>query len=127
MTKPRNPPRVLVVDDEEAICAVLKFFLQKDFAVETESKWEAAIEKIKNDHYDLVITDLMLPNAPLHVILHAVKAKNPMVPVVVISGLSQNDELVTSALADGASMLIPKPFVDRATVLAALNGILTAI
>jgi CheY-like chemotaxis protein len=124
MTQPPLLPRVLVVDDEEAVCTVLNFFLKKDFSVETESSWERAVEKITSNAFDLVVTDLMMPNSPRHVILNAVKTKDPTIPVAIISGLSENDELVRTALAAGANTMIPKPFEDRATVLATLKALL---
>jgi len=54
--------KILVVDDEKLIVKGIKFSLEQDnMFVDTAFDGEIAIEKIKNNHYDLAVLDLMLP------------------------------------------------------------------
>lgn len=54
--------RVLVVDDEKSIVKGLKFSLeQDDMEVDTAYDGGEAFEKIKSNHYDIVLLDIMLP------------------------------------------------------------------
>lgn len=124
MTELLPLPKILVVDDEEAVCSVLQFFLRKDFEVDLESDWKKAKEKIETQSYDIILTDLMMPGAPQNQIITTTIAVNPQIPVVVMSGLSENDAMVKSALMAGAKLMLPKPFVDRLAVVSALKTFL---
>ena len=57
-----NPARILVVDDDRAMCQLLFDLLREDgYVVDVAYDGETAIEKHKVARYDLTITDLMMP------------------------------------------------------------------
>ena len=54
--------RVLVVDDEVAVCnSCIKTLTQEGYVVDHSLNGEEALKKIASDNYDLVITDLKMP------------------------------------------------------------------
>ncbi len=55
-------PKILVVDDEEDILNILKFFLEREgYEVDTTLNGEEAIKKIEKNYYNIVLTDLRMP------------------------------------------------------------------
>jgi CheY-like chemotaxis protein len=57
-----KPPRILVIDDDPEICALLSSMLRREgFPVCTAEDGPSAPEKIKRTEFDLLITDIGLP------------------------------------------------------------------
>ena len=55
--------KILIVDDEKAIRDSIKLFLEEEgYASETSSDGLEALDKIKNKDYDIVISDIKMPN-----------------------------------------------------------------
>lgn len=54
-------PKILIVDDEPDICRALEFLLKReDYAVTSVNRGEDAIERLKAEAFDIVITDLKM-------------------------------------------------------------------
>ena len=59
-------PRILVVDDEEAIREILADFLSLEgFYIGTAKDGKDALEELSRSHYDIVLSDLKMPNMGL--------------------------------------------------------------
>ncbi|MGB7588808.1 MAG: response regulator, partial [Solirubrobacterales bacterium] len=57
-----GPARILLVDDEESVQTLLSYPLRKDgYHVTSAFDGQEALERFAEDHFDLVILDLMLP------------------------------------------------------------------
>ena len=69
---------------------------------------EEAIEKIRNNSYDLVTLDLIMPEMSGLDVLSAIKKFSPQVPVIVITG-NATDRLVNEAGVMGACRVMYKP------------------
>ena len=79
--------RVLVIDDEEFIRSVLTEILQAEgYEVVGASGGEAAIERLRGEQFDLVITDLVMPGVGGMEVLRVAKRVDPGLPVVVMTG-----------------------------------------
>jgi DNA-binding NtrC family response regulator len=101
---------ILVVDDEEVIRNGIKRVLEGDrFEVETCSSGHKAIERLQEREYGLIITDLKMPGMDGIEVLKAVKALQPDIPVILITGFASIDTAV-EAMKNGATEYIPKPF-----------------
>ena len=101
---------ILVVDDEAVIRDGLQRVLEGDrFAVETCMSGHNAIERLQEKNYGLVITDLKMPGMNGIEVLKAVKALQPDIPVILITGYASIDTAV-EAIKNGASDYISKPF-----------------
>lgn len=102
--------RILVIDDEEIILkSCLRIFTDKDYHVETVPNGMAALRKIEEGQYDLLILDLMMPKLNGMEVLRKVKETHPDISVIMVTGLAQDDS-ADQALALGAYAYLPKPF-----------------
>jgi DNA-binding NtrC family response regulator len=101
---------ILVVDDEAVIRDGLQRVLAGDrFEVETCVSGHNAIERLQEKEYGLVITDLKMPGMNGIEVLKAVKALQPDIPVILITGYASIDTAV-EAMKNGASDYVSKPF-----------------
>ena len=102
--------RILLVEDEDRIASfVIKGLAAEGHAVEHASDAESAIALVRTHSYDLIVLDLVLPDAHGRDVLAAVRAADADVPVIVTSALGETDDKV--ALLDaGADDYLVKPF-----------------
>lgn len=102
--------KILVVDDESTICdSVKKILSRKGFLVENSLNADQAIEMMKTNNYDLLITDLMMPKTSGIELIEMVKKHYPEIDVMVITGYA-SIETAVKATKLGAIDYIPKPF-----------------
>lgn len=106
---------VLLVDDVKGILNSIQEGLaqyQESFSVVTAGNGKAAIEKLKERHISLVVTDLKMPETDGFGLLSHVMEFYPDIPVIVMTGYS-NPEMERMAHRGGAIGYIPKPFKIR--------------
>lgn len=103
---------ILLVDDEKSVRSTLSSFLKKaGYQVEEAANGQEAVEKLKTQFFDLVITDLkMKPMNGLDVLRES-KEINPLTEVIVLTGYGTVESGV-EAMRSGAYDYIQKPF-DR--------------
>lgn len=102
--------KILIVDDEATICdSVSKILSRKGFSVENSLSADEALEKMKGNKFDIVITDIMMPKTNGLELLELVKKHYPEIDVLVITGYASIESAV-KATKLGALDYIPKPF-----------------
>ena len=103
--------RILVVDDEKDMLALLKRIIteETDYEVVTESDPVKALESFKESHFNLVITDLKMPKMDGIKLLEGVKKANPDVSVIMLTAYATIENAV-EAIQKGAYDYITKPF-----------------
>jgi DNA-binding NarL/FixJ family response regulator len=100
---------ILLVDDEHIILASLSWVLEKnDFKVTTASSGQEAIENLKTRHYDLVITDLLMPKVDGIAVLQQAKSIYPDIGVIILTGYADISSAVAT-LTMGADDYLQKP------------------
>ena len=110
MTSERE--RVLVVDDERDMAESCAFLLDRaGYQTTTAFSGPEALEEIARQSFSLVITDLRMPGMSGLRLLDEVKARDPDVEVLVITGFPEIETAV-SAIKRGAWDYITKPFVE---------------
>jgi two-component system OmpR family response regulator len=110
MSKPLAPVRVLVVDDDKAICEYMETFLMKDgFEVTTLSDPSGAADEVKTGGYHLVVLDLMMPKMDGLQVLERIRKVDNDVAVVIFTGYPSLDTAVQSMKLDAVDYL-KKPF-----------------
>ncbi|MBF9254525.1 response regulator [Pontibacter sp. 172403-2] len=101
---------ILVVEDDEMILRTLEFRLKKDnYSVTVARDGREAMEKLKNNKFDLVLTDLMLPFVTGMEVLSYAKTNLPELPVIVLSAADEEGTIM-DAFKLGADDFIAKPF-----------------
>jgi DNA-binding NtrC family response regulator len=101
---------ILVVEDNDGLREVLKEALStENFSVSEASSAEEGMEKLKKSVFDIVITDLKLPEADGIAVLEAAKAEMPDCDVIIITAYGTVDKAV-DAMKKGAADFITKPF-----------------
>ncbi len=114
--------KILVVDDDEQIVNILVEWLnRKGYHAVGAHGGREGIEAFEQGDYDLVITDLVMPHMDGMALLETIKAMDPRIVVVMISGLGTIEKAV-AAIKKGAYDFVTKPMdfeslevtVDRA-------------
>ena len=101
---------ILILDDEEMIRELLnETFEKKGYDVETAVNGKETLKKLEAKPYDLLITDLRLPDISGMQILTRVKKKNPELGVIMITAYGSIKNAV-KAMKKGAFDYITKPF-----------------
>ncbi|HKO60897.1 MAG TPA: HD domain-containing phosphohydrolase [Pyrinomonadaceae bacterium] len=102
-------PRILVVDDEPEITAILTDLFSGDYECQAAGSAELAIETLKSREFELVISDITMPGMSGLDMIPYVKRLSPNTVVVMISGM-QTVESAIGALRLGAFDYVMKPF-----------------
>jgi len=100
---------ILVVDDEEVIREFLFEILNEEYGITLASDGDEAIEKIKNQKFDLIITDLKMPKVSGENVVKFAREQNPTYRVIIISGYSSLYS-VSQSVNSGACAFLAKPF-----------------
>jgi DNA-binding response OmpR family regulator len=104
--------RVLVVDDEPHIRAVLRGYLEADgFAVSEAAGGVEAVRRVRQDAPGLVLLDVMLPGIDGLEVLRQVRAFSDVYVILVTARAEEVDKLV--GLGVGADDYVTKPFSPR--------------
>lgn len=102
--------RILILDDEPIVCKRLKPAFQKaGHAVEAFTDSAQALERLRQEHFDIVITDLKMEGADGMQVLTEAKAISPATRVVVITGFAAL-ETAKESFRKGAFDFVAKPF-----------------
>ena len=102
--------RVLVVDDDEDMRAALSEALARlGLSTETATDGEDGLRKVEADRFDLVISDIKMPNMGGIELLAKIKEVSPELPVIMMTAYGSVETSV-EAIRAGASDYILKPF-----------------
>lgn len=102
--------RILVVDDDRAMCQLLVDLLHEDgYRVEVSYDGESAIEKHRTSRFDLTITDLMMPKMKGIELIQRLREIDGGAPVLLITAFGTIESAV-EAMRAGAFHYVTKPF-----------------
>jgi DNA-binding response OmpR family regulator len=109
---PSEPPRILLVDDEESIQTLLTYPLRKDgYDVIGASTGKQALDRFREGQFDLVVLDVMLPELDGFDVCKQLRAKSS-VPIIMLTAKAEEFDKVLG-LELGADDYITKPFSMR--------------
>jgi len=117
--------RILIVDDEIAVCDLLKDFLTlKSYEVYATSDGYTAINKVKKVRPHLVMLDIVMPGISGIQLLKEIKKLNPKTGVIMITAVPDQG-IITESIDLGAYDYIRKPMdlkhVENIVTLAIKN------
>lgn len=102
--------RILIVDDEPLIGSSLEEAFRKwEYDVTLLKEGRSALKKLQKETYDIVLTDVRMPNISGMEVLEKVKQKSPETAVIMITAFGTIDHAV-EAMKKGAYDYITKPF-----------------
>lgn len=102
--------KLIIVEDEKNIIELVKYnFEQDNFRVDFATNGQLGYEKIKENDYDLVILDLMLPKMDGISICKALRSENNDVPIIMLTAKSEEIDKILG-LELGADDYVTKPF-----------------
>jgi len=105
--------RILVIDDEPHIRILVESFLVQDgHEVDLAENGQKGLNLIERNQYDLVITDVVMPEQDGLEVLMGLRGRVPRMRIIVISGggdLLNIQQLLNMAKLMGADRVLPKP------------------
>lgn len=109
--------RILVAEDEADLRAFIAAALESEFEVIAATDGADALEKVKAQRPDLVLTDVMMPNVSGTDLCRSIKSEPGLrnLPVVMLTARSGSDSTL-EAYAAGADDFVTKPFHTRVLV-----------
>ncbi len=118
-----EPPRILVIDDEEGIRAGCRRALEPEgYVVETAASGREGLRRFQEGNFDLVLIDVVLPDMRGVDLLKPLLEKDPDVVCVVITGYA-TVELAVQAIRSGAYDFLSKPFTADVLRMTVAQGL----
>ncbi len=119
---PKKPEdmNILVIDDEEKICELIKIFLESAFpfrSVVSAPNAAQAMQKFANQDFDLIIIDHVMPGKAGIEFVEQLRnsVKYSKLKVILISGYLQQEDVLT-AIKFGIKHIVVKPFTRQQLV-----------
>ncbi len=102
--------RILIIEDDKEMSAFLvKAFRESGHQADAEWDGEAGLEAARNENYDVLIIDRMLPKLNGLAIIESLRSEDNQTPVLILSALGEVDDRVTGLRAGGDDYLT-KPY-----------------
>jgi len=115
--------KILLIEDDVAFCKLLeKFLIKKNFEVTTAFSAAEAKSNIKSTEFDLIITDLRLPDYDGITLMSEIKMTHPSIPILLMTGYADVSTAV-KAIKNGAADYISKPFNPEEVLLVINNAL----
>ena len=106
---------ILIIEDEVGISNIERKYLEKEgYLVDQSFNGEDALIKIKENHYDLILLDLMLPGVSGEEIMEYIQTYSET-PVIMVTAKVEEEQIV-KGLKIGADDYISKPFSPKEMV-----------
>jgi CheY-like chemotaxis protein len=126
-----SPPKIMVVDDEKDILAIIKLGLEskRSFSVDVFHSGEEALQGFTahaQDYYDLVLTDIRMPKMNGFDLYRRIREKNQSIPIAFITAFEINEDEFNKVMPSiKVRDFIKKP-VRIPDLIEKLNAILAA-
>jgi two-component system, NtrC family, sensor kinase len=116
---------ILVVDDEPGIALLCKrILIRAGYEVASETDPLVAIERLQEDHFDLLLVDIRMPEVDGFDVISRAKIVQPDIAVLVMTGFG-TVEMAIRALRQGVDGLLLKPFEKSQELLQAVRQALS--
>jgi CheY-like chemotaxis protein len=111
-----NPKRILLVDDDDMLRSVLAQVLHRaGYFINTASDGRQGLEIALAEDYDLVITDLIMPETEGIELIQQLRKVKPAIRIIAMSGGGRvsPENYLSLAKALGATAVLSKPFLNE--------------
>jgi CheY-like chemotaxis protein len=114
---------VLVIDDDPSVREVVSYLLASfGYDCQTAADGASGLARLDDGAWDIVLTDLAMPQMSGWRVAEAIRRRSPTMPIVLITGLVDSE--VMQRAGERGLAVVPKPFraeMLRATVAQALQ------
>ena len=117
-------PRLLVIDDDPDVGQLFADLFGDDYRVMVLSEPTKAMEAIKREPFDLIITDYVMPKYTGLDLLFAVKKYQEGTPVALMSGFEMSKQQQEMLMSNGAARILYKPIENIAITI---HGMMKAV
>lgn len=124
MSNPNSPPRILIVDDEPRNIRLLQGILYSEpYELLTAYNGPDALDIIQQEHPDVVLLDIMMPNMSGYEVCRQIKSMPDyrMIPVVMVTALQEVSDRI-EAMEAGADDFLSKP-IDATELLVRVRSL----
>ena len=105
-----NTTRILLVEDEQSLADTIKLNLELEGCkIVTANDGRKALKSFKNERFDLVILDVMLPELDGFTVCESIRLENTEIPILMLTAKSTSSDRV-NGLRKGADDYLTKPF-----------------
>ena len=117
--------KIVIVDDEDMVLTSLNSFLalETEYEVSTFTSANNAIEYIKENDIDIVISDYLMPEMDGMSFLAEVKKINPQIPRIILTGYADKENAIKAINEVGLFQYIEKPWDNADLLIIIRNGI----
>ncbi len=123
MEETKSKERILVIDDELGLREGCRRALRRHgFQVEVAATGAEGVAHLRQDHFALVLLDVMMPDVSGIELLQTIREHDPDIVCIIITGYA-TVELAVEAMKRGAYDFIAKPFSDDNLLLAVEKGL----
>lgn len=115
--QPMNDQRILIVEDDTDLCENLQSELRRYFITDTAHDGAEAIEHIREQRPDLVISDVMMPVTNGFELLRHIRSEQSLadIPVILLTAVADESKRI-KGLGSGADAYITKPFSTQVLI-----------
>ena len=101
--------KILIVDDDNDILTFLSYFFNKNgFTVTTASDGVMGLLEFERETFDIIVTDIRMPNMDGIEMCAEIKKQNTSIPIVFLTVVT-DDYKILHAMRTGASQFVDKP------------------
>lgn len=101
--------KILVIDDDTFMCDLLVNHLnQSGFETQGTYSGKNGVKLVENNHFDVVLCDYRLPNTDGYEVLKQIKAKKPLLPVIIMTAYAEI-KMAVKLIKSGAFDYVTKP------------------
>jgi len=125
MADGENSQTIIIVDDEEMVLTSLTSFLslETEYNVKTFISGKEALDFVKNNEVDLVVSDYLMPEMDGITFLAHVKKIKPEVPRIILTGYADKENAIKAINEVGLFQYIEKPWDNDDLLIIFRNGL----
>jgi len=125
MADSANAQTIVIVDDEDMVLKSINSFLslETEYIVKTFLSAKKALEFIKDNNVDLVVSDYLMPEMDGITFLSKVKALKPHVPRIILTGYADKENAIKAINDVGLFQYVEKPWDNEDILIIFRNGL----
>lgn len=120
-----GPQVIVIVDDEEMVLKSIVSFLslETDYAVKSFTSTAAALDYLRDNDADLVVSDYLMPEMDGISFLSKVRELRPEIPRIILTGYADKENAIKAINEVGLFQYIEKPWDNRDLLMVFRNGL----